>query len=366
VTIPDVGSETDSSVASSSISAEQFWELNCDQKASLSIVDVRSPSEYAQGHIPGAINVPVFTDQQRADIGKVYKQSGRQPAVVLGLDYVAPRLSELVRECLSLADSNGRLLLHCWRGGMRSGSVAEILKLAELEPLVLSGGYKAFRAMARRSFEQPQKPRKLRVISGLTGSGKTKVLGWLRAAGEQVIDLEGLANHRGSAFGGIGQPQQPTTEQFENDLFAELSRLDPTRPVWVEDEGNHIGSVVVPQVFYEAWRVAPAVCIACSEQQRMSNLLEDYGDLPADGLLGAIGRIRKRLDGAQAQVAIDAIDHGDIATAIKISLVYYDKTYQKAMLKMPRATTVQLDIDGMSEGETVAAIRILESGLQLD
>jgi len=333
------------------VSPEQFWQ----QCGTLPVVDVRSPSEFAHGHVPGAINIPVFTDDQRAEIGTLYKNSGRSAAVLLGLDYVAPRLSEIVRDCLALA-SDGKLLLHCWRGGMRSGSVAQILKLAELQPLVLNGGYKAFRTMARTSFEQPWN---LRVVSGLTGAGKTKVLGWLKAAGEQVIDLEALANHRGSAFGGIGQPAQPTTEQFENELFSELNRLEPALPIWVEDEGNRIGAVVVPQTFYERWRIAPAVCIECNDEQRVINLLNDYGELPPNDLLAAIGKIRKRLDGAKAQEAIVAIEQGDIATAIKISLAYYDKTYQRAMLKIPRQTTHQLNIDAMSPAQTVTAIRSL-------
>ena len=300
----------------------------------------------------------MFSDEQRAEIGIAYKNSGRQIAVIKGLDFISTRLSKLVEQSVQLADS-GDVLVHCWRGGMRSRSLAQILDLAELRPQVLDGGYKAFRKYVRGFFELPFQ---IHVVSGLTGAGKTKVLQLLEKAGEQVIDLERLANHRGSAFGGIGQGPQPTTEQFENDLFVVLERIDPARPVWIEDEGNRIGSVVVPSALYERLRISPAVCIECSPQQRLENLMADYGGLPAEQLIHAIGKISKRLDGPLAKQAVAAINANDIAAAIEISLAYYDKTYRAAMVKMPRQTTVPVDVESLTNEQVVAVMREIAEG----
>lgn len=299
------------------------------------------------------MNLPLFTDEQRAEIGTAYKKSGRQLAVIKGLNFIGARLSDLVEQAIGWANAN-EVLVHCWRGGMRSQSLAQILDLAELRPHVLDGGYKSFRKYVRSFFELPYQ---LHVVSGLTGAGKTKVLQLLEQAGEQVIDLERLANHRGSAFGGIGQGPQPTTEQFENDLFAVLERIDLTRPVWIEDEGNRVGSVVVPAALYDRLRNSPAVCIECTQQQRLENLLVDYGELPAEQLIHAIGKISKRLDGPLAKQAVAAINADDVATAIEISLVYYDKTYRAAMVKMPRQTTVPVNIQSLTDAQIVSTLR---------
>ncbi len=322
------------------------------------VLDVRSPGEFRQGHLERAVNLPLFTDEQRAEIGTAYKKSGRQLAVIKGLGFISARLSDLVEQAIGLANTN-EVLVHCWRGGMRSQSLAQILNLAELRPHVLDGGYKSFRKYARSFFELPYQ---LQVVSGLTGAGKTKVLQLLEQAGEQVIDLERLANHRGSAFGGIGQGPQPTTEQFENDLFVVLERIDLSRPVWIEDEGNRIGSVVVPSALYERLRNSPAVCIECSPQQRLENLLADYGGLPAEQLIHAIGKISKRLDGPLAKQAVAAIEANDIAAAIEISLAYYDKTYRAAMVKMPRQITVPVDVESLTDEQVVAKLSGIAQG----
>ena len=184
-----------------------FWALSREQV----VLDVRSPSEFAQGHVPGAINLPLFDDAQRADIGTIYKNSGKDAAVLRGLRHAGLKMADLVVQAKAIAEGRNSVLVHCWRGGMRSQSVGWLLRTAGMDPLVLDGGYKAFRQFARATFEVPWN---LRVISGLTGAGKTRVLLLLKDVGEQVVDLEGLANHRGSAFGGIGQPNQPSTEQF--------------------------------------------------------------------------------------------------------------------------------------------------------
>ncbi len=324
------------------------------------VLDVRSPGEFQSGHIPGAVNVPLFTDQQRAEVGTIYTRIGREPAILKGLELIGPRLAGLVRQAMDHA-KDCEVLVHCWRGGMRSNSFAKILEMADLRPTVLAGGYKAFRQMARASFEQELR---FIVVSGLTGAGKTSVLHRLKSAGEQVIDLEELANHRGSSFGGIGQHPQPMTEQFENNLFQQIDRLDLDRNIWVEDEGNRIGAVVVPDVIYRRIQLSPAVTIECSFEQRVDNLMVDYGDHVQQQLIGGIERIAKRLGGLATKQAITAVESGDIRAAIEICLAYYDKTYRTAMSKMPRQRNVCLAVDQLSPDELVSRLTEIASQIR--
>lgn len=231
-----------------------------------------------------------------------------------------------------------------------------LLSTAGLKPTVLEGGYKAYRSHAHESLDATYR---LKVVSGLTGAGKTRILGMLANAGEQVVDLEGLANHRGSAFGGIGQRKQPTTEQFENDLFRQLQNLDANRPIWVEDEGNRIGTVVVPPAFYQLMRHSPAVFMDSSPAQRVKNLIEDYGDLPLAELADSINNIRKRLGPQNADEALASLDGGNVARAIEIVLAYYDKTYMKAANAMPRKIMPSLAIDKLDDsGIATSAIAL--------
>jgi tRNA 2-selenouridine synthase len=332
-----------------SVSPQRFWELAKE----IPVVDVRSPGEYKQGHISRAINFPLFSDEERAEIGITYKQVGRQPAVLKGLKFIGPKLANLVANSLEVAVS-GKVLVHCWRGGMRSQSFAQILELAGLQPTVLQGGYKSYRSMVHSSFDQPMK---LMVVSGLTGAGKTDVLRVLASGSEQVVDLERLANHRGSAFGGIGQLPQPTTEQFENDLFESFDQLDLNKPIWIEDEGNRVGSAILPTSLYRHLQRSPAVAIRCCFDQRVRNLMHDYGDLPPEQLIVSIEKIRKRLGGLAVKQAVAAVEFGDIREAIQIVLAYYDKTYHSAMETMPREKTLTLDTDNLSEEELLLSFR---------
>lgn len=348
-----------------SIEAREFWVASRDNP----VIDVRTPSEFGAGHIPGAMNVPLFSDDERAAIGTLYANEGHDAAVMEGLRIVGPKMSVLAESARAIvaehkpderpseeqqSDSASELpsvLVHCWRGGMRSQSMAWLMGVAGLQPRVLTGGYKSFRRLAQTSVNQRWN---LHVVSGLTGAGKTRILTALRQAGEQVCDLEALANHRGSAYGGIAQGDQPTTEQFENDLFACLDRFANDRPIWVEDEGNRIGRVVVPQTFYEQVRHAPAVFLDVDLPRRVDNLMVDYQQLPVDGLILATQKIRKRLGGRKADEAIAAIEAGDLQTAVEITLSYYDRTYTKAANKMPRATMKSLPTDNLSDEQIVA------------
>ena len=233
---------------------------------------------------------------------------------------------------------------------MRSRSMHWLLETAGLKPKLLSGGYKAFRNLAQTRFAQEWP---LKVVSGLTGAGKTRILNVLAEHGESVIDLEGLANHRGSAFGAIGQNEPPTTEQFENLLFAELEQCSDAKRIWVEDEGNRLGTVVVPPAFIKQLKNSSAVFIDLSPAARVENLMDDYGDLSPDKLCESVQAIRKRLGFDLAQAATDAIESGEIKTAIEIVLGYYDRTYTHAAAKFPRPPMKELAIEGLTNQQLV-------------
>ncbi|HIN86287.1 MAG TPA: tRNA 2-selenouridine(34) synthase MnmH, partial [Myxococcales bacterium] len=220
---------------------------------SQSPLDVRAPTEFEEGHIPNAQNLPLFTDDERAEIGTLYKQSGKESAVDRGLEIVGPKMAALAREARKLGGENP-IPIYCARGGMRSNSVAWLLETVGLLPVVLDGGYKQFRQWVLKRLERSLK---LRVIGGLTGSGKTLILDELGKSNEQILDLEGLANHFGSAFGAIGQPKQPTQAQFENQLAWTIDHFDSDRPVWVEDESRMVGRRCVSPTLFEQMRSAP-------------------------------------------------------------------------------------------------------------
>ncbi len=209
------------------------------KKGTHRLVDVRTPSEFAKGHIPGAVNIPLFSDEDRARIGTTYKQENPEQAFDLGLELLGPKLAQLVRQFRESA-AEDELVVHCWRGGMRSQSVASLLQMSGMKVSFLSGGYKAYRQWVTGTLA---KPCRLLVLGGYTGSGKTMLLHRLREAGEQVIDLEGLAKHKGSAFGNLDDHEQPSNEQFENALAGQLQQIDPERIVWVEDESRMVGRV---------------------------------------------------------------------------------------------------------------------------
>jgi tRNA 2-selenouridine synthase len=294
------------------------------------ILDVRSPSEFQQGHIPGSLAFPLFSDEERVQIGTTYKKQSRQKAVELGLLLVQFKLNEMLSQASSLLSSHGNIL--CWRGGMRSGFVARLLESAGYFIATLQGGYKTYRRWAIQRLDNLSFS-SLCVLGGLTGSGKTAILQALQAQGEQVIDLEALAKHRGSAFGGIGLGQQPTQEQFENELAWVLERLDLSRPVWIEDESRLIGRCHLPHALYQSILQAPLFYVQRSATERLQILLNQYGQAPKPQLLEAVGRISKRLGDQLTKEVKQFIEQEQIEQAFERLLAYYDKTYQYQITK---------------------------------
>ena len=293
------------------------------------VIDVRSPSEYEQGHIPGAVNIPVFEDKEREAVGIMYKKEGREQAIMEGLRQVGPSLASKLQRALDTA-KDGKILVHCWRGGMRSESMAWLFSLAGLEVRVLEDGYKAYRRHVLSSLSGKMK---MIVLGGMTGSSKTHILRHLKTMGEQVIDLEALACHKGSAFGALGQPAQPKTEHFSNLLFTEWMKLDKTKPVWVEDESRNIGTVFIPDEFYLNMQDSRTIVIEMDVKTRLPRLISEYASYPPEELKESIMRISKRLGGDNTQMALEAVDKGNISEAIVISLNYYDKAYQFGLKK---------------------------------
>jgi tRNA 2-selenouridine synthase len=302
------------------------------------ILDVRAPAEYAQGHIPGALSLPLFTDEERARIGTTYKQVNPEKAVLLGLDFFGPKMRAMAEQAKKLAPGQ-EVRLHCWRGGMRSGAVLWLLELAGFHVNLLDKGYKDFRHWALAEFARP---RQLRVLGGYTGSGKTAALHELARRSEPVLDLEGLANHLGSSFGSLGQPPQPTQEQFENDLAMALAKLPDDRPIWVEDESRTIGGLGIPAPFFEQMRAAPLLVLDVPQAARVQYLAADYGRHDAGGLAAAVLRLRKRLGGLVTKEALGAIADGDMPRMVELVLTYYDKAYGYGLTGRP-ATTVAVE-----------------------
>ncbi|MGY3088039.1 tRNA 2-selenouridine synthase [Hymenobacter sp. UYAg731] len=296
------------------------------------ILDVRAPIEFVQGHVPGAVNLPLFSDEERASIGTTYKQVSQERAVHLGLEFFGPKMSGMVKQAQRLAGGK-EVRLHCWRGGMRSGAVLWLLELAGFKVHLLDHGYKDYRRAVLASFAQP---RQWRVLGGLTGSGKTNVLHELAATpGQPVLDLEGLAHHKGSAFGAIGQPAQPTQEQFENNLAAALAALPADAPIWVEDESRQIGRLTIPPALFAQLQAAPRFVLEVPRAARVAKLAAEYGaEAPAE-LAAAIERLQKRLGGLATQQALAAVEAGNFPLMVELVLDYYDKTYTYGLAPRP-------------------------------
>ena len=288
------------------------------------LLDVRSPSEYEEACLPDALNLPLFSNEERARVGTLYKQDSPDAALLEGLDIAGSKMRELVKTARGFAPGN-KAVVHCWRGGQRSGSVAWLLERAGFEVGQLTGGYKAARKYIRQYLGEAR--HSFKVLSGPTGSGKTPILLAMQSLGANVIDLEGLANHKGSAFGGLGEAPQPSSEAFENALFAALRLIPEGEVVWLEDESRLIGHVYLPDEFYHRLTAAPIVILEQPMAWRINHLVKNYACYPKADLSAAFTRIKKRLGGQHLNTALEALADDDFAAAARIALVYYDKAY---------------------------------------
>lgn len=288
------------------------------------IVDVRSPGEFEKGHIPGAHSIPLFKDDERAIVGTIYKQQGKKDAIEKGLEIVGPKMLNLAKKAEEVA-VDGKVQVHCWRGGMRSNRMAWLFEQLGTSCTLLEGGYKTYR---NHLLDELIGLKNLIVLAGPTGSGKTAILHEMKASGVQIIDLEGLAIHRGSVFGSIGLPKQPSNQQFQNDLYAEMAKMDPTKPVWVESESLTIGSVYLPQSFWDSMNESPSVEIGMSRKNRVKRLVDEYGKMPLADLKDSIIKIQQNFGGNRVKESLESLAENDLARVAKLLLEYYDKRYE--------------------------------------
>lgn len=307
---------------------------------SIPMVDVRTSAEFENGHIPGAHNLPIFTNEERVVVGTKYKRAGKDSAVLLGLELVGPKLARFVKQAKKIAPQK-EILLHCWRGGMRSGSMAWLFETAGFKVYLLKGGYKAYRAYNREQFDQ--KP-KLVILGGMTGSGKTAVLHEMQKMGAQVLDLEGVANHKGSVFGALGQADQPTNENFENQLAQHWQKFDADKPIWLEDESKSIGAVWINDTLFAKMRSAEVIKLNIPKEERIKRLVKEYACFDTEVLALMVSKIKKRLGGLNVKKAFESLENNDFATVADITLSYYDKAYLHGQQKREGQTIHQLEL----------------------
>ena len=327
---------------------EQFVQLD----KAIPVADVRTPAEFAQGHIHGAHNIPLFSNEERVQVGTTYKQQGRKEAILLGFDLTGPKWSGFIRQALEMAPEK-TIALHCWRGGMRSGAMAWALNLYGFEVYLLEGGYKKYRRWVLDRFDEKYN---LLILGGMTGSGKTRILHELQRSGEQVIDLEELAQHQGSSYGTMNKLVQPTQEQFENHLATQLYHIDKEKPLWLEDESITIGKRFIPNGLWHQMREAQVIAINVPLENRVQFLVDEYGKLDKDFLIGCTERIWKRLGPEQTKNAVLAINENRMADFIRIVLVYYDKTYRAGLSKRLPENICELEVRGNDPAQNASSI----------
>ncbi|MEA5465359.1 tRNA 2-selenouridine(34) synthase MnmH [Leptothoe sp. PORK10 BA2] len=325
---------------------DDFWQ------AQGPILDVRSPGEYGQGHLPSAVSFPLFSDAERAQVGTCYKQQGKETAIELGLELVGPKMVKLVKQAKALAPER-QVRVHCWRGGMRSGSVGWLLETSGLEVSLLAGGYKSFRQWVRTTLATP---RSVIVVGGMTGTGKTDILHALKGLGEQVLDLEGLANHRGSSYGALMMPPQPSTEHYENLIAEQWVGFDPHRTVWIEAESSQVGTCRVPPETMAQMEAAPTLEVIRSKAERLEILVDVYGQAMPAELIAATERLQKRLGGLRTQEAVEHIKRGELAAAAAIILMYYDQTYRHDLVRRGK-DILTIDVSQMSALQAAQSLR---------
>lgn len=331
------------------INIEEFLILSKDHP----VLDVRSPGEYSHAHIPGAISLPLFSDEERKIVGTAYKQESKEKAVKLGLNFFGVKMVKMVEEVCKIRDEkyevrsevkmvehdSNVVLVHCWRGGMRSAGVAWLLDLYGFKVFTLVGGYKVYRKWVLQQFE---KQYSFHILGGYTGSGKTEILEALDKKNELVIDLEKLASHKGSAFGRLGQPIQPSQEMFENLLAnalkiteerqeKQIDFLSKTKCIWLEDESQRIGEVNIPNSLFSQMRDKPIYFLDIPFEERLDFIVAHYGKFDKIELVNSIIRIKKRLGGLETKTAINHLIEDNVKEGFAVLLAYYDKSYGKSL-----------------------------------
>jgi len=330
------------------------------------VIDARSPSEYAEDRLPGAINCPVLDDAERALVGTTYKQESSFEAKRLGAPLVARNIARHIEERFAGRPKTWSPLVYCWRGGGRSGALVHVLRQVGWDARQLDGGYKAFRRQVAAELDTLPAQFAYRVIAGPTGTGKSRLLEALAASGAQVLDLEQLAAHRGSVLGDLPDAPQPTQKTFETGIWATLSRFDPLSPVFVEAESKRVGKLRVPERLMDRMRQSECFAIEIAPEARVALLIEEYAHLIAHpaALLERLEHLaglhpRERIDRWRAQVA--ARDWPRLVASLLEE--HYDPAYKRSMFRNYRrvAEAGAVTVDGIGrEGFLAAARRLLD------
>ncbi len=312
------------------------------------IIDVRSPGEFALDHLPGAINLPVLTDAERAEVGTIYVQESRLKANRIGAAHVARNIARHLDTTLADMPQTFAPLVYCWRGGSRSESMATILSRVGWRTSLLVGGYKTYRRHVQTRLYDETWPLNLVLLDGDTGTGKTEILTALAARGVQTLDLEGMAGHRGSLFGGLPGRPQPNQKGFESALLVAMEALDPARPIVVEAESSRIGDLMVPPALWARMSVAPRVEISADRDERARYLVRAYSDITArhDLIEAMLERLpvhpsQKRLEGWRGWLV-----SGDYAAlAAALMELHYDPAYRRGRRKDGRAPMAEIALE---------------------
>lgn len=304
------------------------------------IIDVRSPKEFNEGHFPGAINIPLLDDKNRAIVGTKYKNEGHLAAVIMGFELVGKDFHLKIKELLALKP-NKKILVYCWRGGLRSNIMSWLFEKAGIEVYLLKGGYKTFRNYCLEIFK---KSYNLTILGGKTGSGKTKILNLLKQENIQVIDLECLANHKGSAYGGLGQKPQPSQEYFENLLALELNKLDAKKTIWLEAESSLIGKIQIPKPLFNQMQQSKIVNLLVPKEIRINNIVDEYSNFDIELLELQTKKLEKRLGGLALKNCLEYLSKKDFRNWIDVLLFYYDKTYTQALENRNQNLCINFDM----------------------
>ena len=298
------------------------WTDYFTQSQQATLLDVRAPLEFERGHVPGALNLPLLSNEARAAVGLVYAQQGKHAAIERGLELAGPHFAEIVRKARELAPQQD-VVIHCARGGMRSQSVAWLLQLNGFKVKLMQDGYKAYRNWVLQHFE---KPWRLRILSGKAGAGKTELL---HSASAQVVDLEALACHKGSVFGALPGVMQPTQQQFENQFAAILTNMCLDKPLWVECESKRIGTTMIPEAFFDQMAKADRWYIETPFEERLQRLLRDYAAFSSSEIANIVQhRLYDRLGGQRAHMIVGLLCNDSRAEAFRYLLDYYDAHYE--------------------------------------
>ena len=330
------------------------------------IIDVRAPAEFAEDHLPGAINLPVLNDEERARVGTVYKQVSPFSARKLGAALVAANAARHLQTVLADRPGGWRPLVYCWRGGQRSGSFASILTQIGWRVETIAGGYKAWRHLVSHALCDMPFPAPMVILDGNTGTAKTEVLHLLAARGLQILDLEGMANHRGSLFGSLGP--QPSQKLFERDLAMAVAALNPARPVVVEAESSKVGNCRLPPELWKAMAAAPRISIAAPVAARAQYLTRAYGDMVADParLTTVVNRLRPAHPAARIEDWLAMVQQGEFARLAEgLMTHHYDPRYEKhrarggvGLLAVQAASLGPTDLHGLADHIAAAVLSI--------